>query len=495
MSNPLSRRAALKLGAIAGAGLLAGPRSPAAASDNERDELADLLRELVTRYQLPGAIAGVSRAGTVLTAAVGTANLNTGAPMRPELGFITGSITKVWTTTMVMTFVEEGAISLDAPLVEYLPGLRFGDPEATRVLTMRHMLNHTSGLDAGDFILELGEGPCAHKLFVEALGKIGQIHRPGAYSSYCNGGFVVAAHVLETRTGKSWKQLLQERVIGPMGLERTFPDAEDGVLHGMVVGNLPDRAAPGGYRAVPKLLLPKSIAPAGSTLVVNVEDQLRFARMHLAGGVTDRGARVLEAESVRLMATRTTDAPYPTVPGFGLGWMHAVSGGETTLSHSGGSNGGRAMLVVLPGQNLAHASFVNTSAPGDFPAELHARLTSRYGRAVPATPPPASPSAGPIDRTRFVGTYRRTTTRITIKEEHGRLMLTSEWIPAEAEGTEAYGAGPAEPIEVVPVAPDGLGLPGTTRLDRSQGWIFLEPGPDGRFRYVYSGGRMARRIA
>jgi CubicO group peptidase (beta-lactamase class C family) len=489
MSRDLSRRELLALGAVAGAGIAARP--PSRRPDTpEVEELTELLRALVTKHRMPGAVAGVSIDGRVVTAATGTANLNTGAPMRPELGFLTGSITKVWTTTMVMTFVDQGTVSLDRPLIAYLPSLRFADPTVTRTLTLRHLLNHSSGLDVGDFILELGEGPCAHRLYVERLAQVGQIHEPGAYSSYCNGGFILAAHLLETLTGKSWKALLLVRVIRPMGLERTYPDAEDGVLHGMIVGNLPD--AGGRHRAVPKLLLPKSLAPGGTTLVVNLEDQLRFARMHLAGGVAENGARILSAESARAMATRTIDAPYPTVPGFGLGWMHATVGGEAVLSHSGGSNGGRAQLDVRPARKLAIASFVNSSSPGEFQLELHERLVGRYGKPVP----PAAPirAAGPIDPRRFLGTYRRATTRVTVSERGGKLYVETEWIPSEAEGTEAYGVGRPVPIEVVPIAGDGVGLPGSTKLDRAHGWIFLEPGADGRYRYVYTGGRLARRL-
>ena len=76
---------------------------------------------------MPGALAGIYRNGNVMTAGAGIANLNTGQPMTANLGFLTGSITKVWTCTLVMTFVDEGKIDLDRPLIEYLPHLKFGD--------------------------------------------------------------------------------------------------------------------------------------------------------------------------------------------------------------------------------------------------------------------------------------------------------------------------------------------------------------------------------
>jgi CubicO group peptidase (beta-lactamase class C family) len=504
MTPDLTRREWLRLGTT-GAGLLATAGSwplppngaPVRAPHPAGDELQALLEELVAKYKVPGAIAGVSRQGEVVTGATGTANLNTGARMTPDLAFIAGSITKVWTTTLAMTFVDLGTVRLDLPVVHYLPTLRFGDPEATRVVTLRHLLNHSSGLDIGDFFLDRGEGPCAHQIYLDALAHIGQIHRPGRYSSYCNGGFMIAARLLERVSQKSWRQLLVERVIRPMGLGRTFVDAEDGVLHGIVVGSLPDPSQPGGHVAVPKLLLPRTMAPVGTTLVFNVTDLLAFGRMHLALGVADNGKRIVSEASARAMATRTIDAPTSAVAGFGLGWMHAVIDGRVVLSHGGGSNGGRSLVMVIPDLGLVLASFVNSSAPGELQTELHDRLAARYGVAGArvSVSEPIPSSSGPIDRTRFLGTFRRKSTRSTIRADGDKLLLETEWIPAEAEGTEAFGSGGVTVTEVVPLTASALGRPGSTALSRSSGLMFLDPDERGRYRLMYEGGRLARRIA
>ena len=504
MRNEISRREWIQRSTAAGAGLLVTPPAATAAPPITRpvprtaaDEIEDRLRELVAKYRVPGAIAAVSTKGTVHRAATGIANANTGAPMTPDLAFIAGSITKVWTTTLVMTFVDEGLVELDRPLVRYLPRLRFGDAAVTHVVTLRHLLNHSSGLDVGDYFLDRGEGPCAHRIFVDTLASIGQIHRPGRFASYCNGGFVIAAHLLETLTGKSWRKLLVERVIAPMGLQRTYVDAEDGILHGLVVGSLPDRSSTAGYIAVPKLLLPRNMAPAGTTLAFNAGDLLAFARMHLAGGVAGNGKRILSEASAHAMATRTIDSPTKAVPGFGLGWMHSVVDGRVVISHSGGSNGGRSLVMAVPELGLAHASFVNSSSPGDLQNELHDWLTSRFGVAGGRTSlvEPLVPASGPINRSRFVGTYRRKTTRATIRQEGEKLLLETESIPAEAEGTEAYGGGGMTTIEVVPVSPNAVAVPGTTSLSRSSGWSFLDPDAAGRFGLMFAGGRLSRRIA
>ena len=89
-------------------------------------DLQGELGELVAKHRVPGAVVAVWQDGELITAAAGLANLNTGVPMTVDTAFLTGSITKVWATTMFMTFVEEGLLDLDVPIVSYAPDIQFG---------------------------------------------------------------------------------------------------------------------------------------------------------------------------------------------------------------------------------------------------------------------------------------------------------------------------------------------------------------------------------
>src|SRR5262249_3667035 len=84
-------------------------------------ELREVVQELVARHGIPGAVVGVLEDGRVEAEAAGIANLNSGIEMTPDTLFLTGSITKVWTTTLLMSMVEQGLIDLDAPVKQYLP--------------------------------------------------------------------------------------------------------------------------------------------------------------------------------------------------------------------------------------------------------------------------------------------------------------------------------------------------------------------------------------
>ena len=495
MTKSLPRRDALRLGLLATAGFQLGRQSWRGEDRGRSDpELERGLVELVRKHRMPGALAGVYRDGKVITAGAGLANLNTRQPMTPELGFLTGSITKVWSCTLVMTFVDEGKIDLDRPLIEYLPHLRFGDPDVTRRLTTKHLLNHSSGIDSGDFIRDFGEGPASHRLMVEAMGQLGQLHPLGKYSSYNNGGWILAGHLMEVISGKPWHRLLEERVIKPLGATRTFTDAEDGVLYGAVVGSVPDAARKGEHMATPKFLLPKTYAPAGATLLPNLADNLLFAQMHIRGGLAPNGKRVISEAAAKRMATRTIDHPSGPATGFGLGWFHSTPGGQVTLSHGGGSNGGRAMLVVVPGSDFAFATFVNSNAGDQFQPELEEWIRSRYQPNRPAESPPVAPS-GPIDPKRFVGVYRRTTTRTTVREAAEGFAVESAWVPEDAPGTEAYMIGRLVQFPMRALAPNALVSATAAPGSRPVPYTFLDPDERGRYRLLYASGRLSKRIA
>jgi CubicO group peptidase (beta-lactamase class C family) len=495
----ISRRALIGCMAVAGASRwqpnawISPPRSR-----SRSDELEALLNELVAKHKVPGAIVGLHRNGAVTAAATGIANLNTGAPFTTDTGFLTGSITKVWTTSLVMTFVDDGTIDIERPLIQYLPDFKLGDQAAARIITVRQLLNHSSGIDAGDLLLDLGDGPESRRRYAEVLAGVGQIHAPGAYSSYCNGGFILAGYLLERLTGQSWDQLLHDRIITPLGLRRTVTSTDDAVLFRTAIGSVPDPANPEQLIPTAKFLLPKSAAPAGATLITTVADNLAFAMMHARGGMAPNGTRVLSEKSTRAMATRTIGRPAGG-GAFGLGWGVGGRPGATRLSHSGGSNGGIAHLALLPEAGIAYASFANSSTSYGFHGELQQRVLATV---VPTEQRPAAPSssepapgAKPVASDGFLGTFRRKSEITTVRRDGSRLLVDSKTLPEEFNGSEAYNAGQPRTFEVTPTAERELTSVAPVLLGMRATLVFLEPDSAGRFQLLYFAGRLARRTA
>lgn len=440
---------------------------------------------LAAEHKVPGVVAAVWQDGVLATAATGVRNLNTGDPMTVDTAFVTGSVTKVWTTTLVMTLLEEGLLSLDEKIVTYAPDVHFGaDPEVARSLTVRHLLNHSSGVDTGDLFAVSREYPDGVEDYLEPISQAGQLIRPGAVSSYNNVAWIVVEMILRRVTGKNFHELLRERVIEPLGLRRTVLSAREAMLHRTAVGSFP--TDDGGYEATPQFLYPGAWAAAGTTLITTTEDTVKFLRMHLAGGMTVEGSRILMAGSAAAMQTPTIYEPTGPSRGFGLGWHYEERHGRRLLSHGGGSIGGVCEAVLSPSDNLVSITFVNSILGGPVLDALRAVLMPW------SEPPPEAEARHDVDLAPFVGTYLRRGDRLDVVPSGDGLLVRTTPIledqhnclvdyTSRSSELQAVAIGTSELIARV----DGAGA-GRTRM------TFHEPGPHG-YELLYSGLRLARR--
>ncbi|HET6289264.1 MAG TPA: prolyl oligopeptidase family serine peptidase, partial [Amycolatopsis sp.] len=115
------------------------------------------LAELARKYRVPGAALGITRLGDDAETHVshGVLNTATGVEVTEDSVFQIGSVSKVWTATVVLRLVDEGLLDLDAPISDVVPELRLADPDVAEQVTMRHLLTHTSGID-GDVFTDTG---------------------------------------------------------------------------------------------------------------------------------------------------------------------------------------------------------------------------------------------------------------------------------------------------------------------------------------------------
>src|SRR5215831_7057692 len=109
--------------------------------------LQQLLDDARAEAGVPGASLAVLRDDDITAAASGLLNLDTGVEATTDSLFQIGSITKVWTTTVVMQLVDEGLVELDAPVRRYIPDFRVADESVSEAVTVRHLLTHSSGID------------------------------------------------------------------------------------------------------------------------------------------------------------------------------------------------------------------------------------------------------------------------------------------------------------------------------------------------------------
>lgn len=384
------------------------------------------LTELATKHRVPGASLGVLRLGPdgsdeLVRVSQGVLSKNTGVEVTEDTIFQIGSITKVWTATLVMQLVDDGMLDLDQPIVEVLPELVLGDPEATASVTMRHLLTHTSGID-GDVFADTGPGDDCLERYVDQLAEVGQNHPVGATFSYCNSGFVLAGRVIEKLTGKTWDRVLAERLIEPLRLAHTTTSPEKALLFRTAVGHL----GTGETEPVPTQtwVLPRTTGPAGR-IFASTADVLAFARMHLENGSAADGSQVLSAAGVQAMAARHVDLPDKHTLGesWGLGWIRWNWSGHDVIGHDGSTIGQSAYLRIVPDAGLAIILLTNGGNTRDLYEELFSDLLDELADIT--MPSPLAPFGTPpvADLDRYVGQYERASVSIDIRRGNDGLTL------------------------------------------------------------------------
>ncbi|MFI9011512.1 serine hydrolase domain-containing protein [Actinosynnema sp. NPDC053489] len=383
------------------------------------------LAELCDAHRVPGASLAVLADGEIHECAVGVLHRGTGVEATPDSLFQIGSITKLYTATLIMQLVAEGALDLDAPVVSVLPEFAVADPVATKTVTPRQLLSHTSGID-GDFFHDTGRGDDCVAAYVAACAGLGQNHPPGATMSYCNSGFTVLGRIVEVLTGKVWDEALRERLLDPLGAHSTVTLPEDVLRFRSALGHLGEP----GDEPVPAPVwgLARSAGPAG-TINATAADVIRFAKLHLDGGRTADGTVLLPVEHVAAM-----HRPFVQLPAghaarmcWGLGWVTYDWPGGRVIGHDGATVGQKAFLRVVPDAGVAAVLLTN----GGVPAEVHQRLftelfTELAGVAVPDFEPPAEPPA--VDLAPYVGSYVREGYAVDVTERDGLLHLRGESI-------------------------------------------------------------------
>jgi CubicO group peptidase (beta-lactamase class C family) len=242
-----------------------------------RDELEQRLDALARKHGVPGAAAGVMVGDEVTVCATGvTRDDAEGVPIGVDTLFLVGSITKVWTATLVMQLVDEGLVELDDRVNSHLdPPLRLAGQGVADAVTIRQLLTHTAGF-YGDREDPPERGDDALRRAVASYADLPQLHRPGQLFSNNNAGYNVLGRLVECLTGSTWDDALRERVLDPLGLQRTFTLPEQAMVHPVAVGHDLDLAEK-TQQPVTLWCDSRASGPCGGTLAMRAADLLAFA--------------------------------------------------------------------------------------------------------------------------------------------------------------------------------------------------------------------------
>ena len=318
-----------------------------------------------------------------------------------------GSISKTYTAAAMMKLVEQGRVSLDAPVTRYLPGFKMAD-ERYKQITVRMLLNHSSGLmgsSMGSGLLFDDPSEAAADQLLERLAAQRLKAAPGAYSVYCNDGFTLAQLVVEAVSGQDFMDYVRSSILTPAGLKATYAPGDE----------CKDRADI--YNGTDPTPLPMDCLGVLGTggLYAAAEDLAAFG-----GALT--GTALLKQSSLDAMAAPEyarglwPQEDAPDALSYGLGWdsvewypfhengiQALVKGGDTQYYHAG--------LVVIPEHHMAAAvlSSGGVSTYNEMAASqmLIAALQAKGVEVdeTPVTLPEASPAKMPRELLENAGYY------------------------------------------------------------------------------------------
>ncbi|EPD69572.1 serine hydrolase domain-containing protein [Streptomyces sp. HGB0020] len=447
------------------------------------------LPALLDEYEVPGAAVAVDLGGEVADHGAGVLSLATGVEANAETLFQIGSITKVWTATLVMQLVDEGLVELDAPVRGRLPEFRIADESAAAAITVRQLLNHTAGFE-GDIFTDTGKDDDCVEKYVATLSDVPQLFAPGEMFSYNNAGYCVLGRLVEVVRGKPYAACLRDHLFTPLGLTHAAHGADEAILYRAAVGHLPP--SPGDpLQPAPVWHIAPSNSPAGSLLAMRPRDLLAFARMHLDDGTAGNGNVILSEATAKAMREREVELPRLGVMGdaWGLGWE--IFDGEDTglIGHDGSTIGQSAFLRLVPEHDLAVALLTNGgNTLGLYRAVVGHMLRELADVDLPAMPVPST-DPQPVDAGRYLGTYSSRMFDNTVTQDDDRRV----WVTCVPKGLAADMGMETTTVELVAFDGDTL-IAKEEEHGFHQPYAFVGGAPDGPAQFLHTG-RADRRTA
>jgi CubicO group peptidase (beta-lactamase class C family) len=286
-----------------------------------------------------------------------------GNAISADTPFPIGSLTKSFTALLVRQAIDTGRLDGDAPVQRYLPWFRVADADASARITLRHLLNQTSGFSRADGIAPLLKGSTAS---IEELARglvTVSLNRPvGERFEYSNLNFVLLGAVLQAVTGRSWQELVQAQVLQPLQMARSYTEHDAARQAGMTAVHRMWFGVP----VTQEVSLLPGFAPTGS-LVASVGDMGRYLQMLLADGATPTG-RVVSAEGVaHLLAPASPPGHSKLLSAdfqfrYGEGWFVGSFGVAADARwHLGSLASFAAWMVLLPDTRQAVVVLINAN--------------------------------------------------------------------------------------------------------------------------------------
>ena len=338
------------------------------------DSVSALAKRAMDEFDVPGMAIGIIKSDEVVFAkGFGVREIGRKAEINTKTLFKIASNSKAFTTAALATLVDDGTITWDGLVIDYIPEFRMYDPWVTREFTVTDLLTHRSGLSPfkGDMLLWPEPNSFTAEDIIFALRFFEPVSGFRTKYAYDNLLYIVGGEIIPRVTDMSWGQLVEERLMRPAGMKRCFADRIPkrqmknlAVPHGVIEGEL-SVIERGRIPAQP----PVSAAAGG--VICSLDDMLTWAQIQLNHGTTPEGKTIFsESQSremwapqiLRRVGEREYELNRTHFRAYGLGWRLADVHGFKEVSHTGTLAGMKSYMVLIPELELGVVYLSNGSS-------------------------------------------------------------------------------------------------------------------------------------
>lgn len=308
----------------------------------------------MTTQHIPGLALAITHGDQVMYAK-GYGKANTRQLVTPQTQFPIASLSKSFTAIAVLQLVEAGKIDLDAPVKQYLPNFTLADTKTADRITIRHLLNHTSGLSDFGFSEAFLPQPTSNAERVDSLHNARPVVAPGTQFHYFNPNYDVLARVVEVISGQEFGQYLRSHIFTPLQMSQTFhaTTMAEALQRGdhMATGHLMAFAIPFAAPELPGYL------GGNAGVISTAEDMAKYLILHAnEGRVEDKQLLTLDSMALMHMPPPQIKSPYA------MGWFVTTENGRKILQHNGILSTFYTDVAVLPDEKYCIALLYTISA-------------------------------------------------------------------------------------------------------------------------------------
>jgi CubicO group peptidase (beta-lactamase class C family) len=314
-------------------------------------KIDNFINTQIEKDRIPGFSLGIVKNGQIsYLKGYGKAN-NDGKSVSPSTPFIIGSVSKSFAALSVMQLVEAGKIDLDASVVKYIPYFTLKDKISSSKITVRHLLNHSSGIPTYSW-REALSGPVEQDIagYVKNLGKLKLTVSPGAGHQYDNTNYVILGDIVEKVSGLSYGEYVKENIFKPLDMKHSYVNYEEGKSNGLSSGYRYIFGFPVKYEPVYRY----DGLPA-AYIISSAEDLCHYTSALLNNGrYMDKS--ILSPEGIRTLFKAGIRAN--TSENYAMGWYVTPN---KVIHHGGSIAGYQSSVYIFPKYNLSIVMLWNAS--------------------------------------------------------------------------------------------------------------------------------------